>query len=104
MHYAILISLIFMIVGALVFSILAFMGKNVILDDTYIKASTEDREKMDKKAYRIQSGVIFIFLFAISLCNLLRFLLHIKTFTYISLLLGVICIIYAIISHYKLKK
>ena len=104
MNYAFLITLIFMSVGSLVFSILSFMGKDIILDNAYIKASKEDREKMDKKAYRTQSGIVFIFVFLVSLCNLLRFILHIEIFTYIALSLGMIGIIYAIVSHYKLKK
>ena len=34
------------------------------VNDTYIKASKEDREKMDKNAYRLQSSVFFLFIFA----------------------------------------
>lgn len=104
MGYAYLIGLILMTVGSLVFSLLAFIGKDIILDDTYIKASKEEREKMNKKAYRQQGGIIFLFLFAISLCNTLRAVLHIATFTYIAWGFAVVGIIYAITSHYTLKK
>ena len=104
MYDAYVWGLIFITVGSLVFSILAFMGKEIILNDTYIKASKETREKMNKKAYCVQTGIIFMFLFVVSLCNALRFILHIKWFTYISLFFLVIGIIYTIVSHYKLKK
>ena len=58
-----LIGLIVMAVVSLIFSVLGFMGKDMILDDAYIKASKEEREKMDKKAYRLQGSIIFLFLF-----------------------------------------
>lgn len=98
-----LIGLIAMAVMCLIFSVLGFIGKDMILDNTYIKASKEEREKMDKKAYRLQGSIIFLFLFAITLCNVLRALLHIASFTYAAFVIAVIGIAYAIISHYKLK-
>ena len=99
-----LIGLIVMAVGTLVCSVLGFMGKDMILDDAYIKASKEEREKMGKKAYRLQGSIIFLFLFVITLCNILQVVLHIPLFTYAAFVIGVIGIAYAIISHYKLKK
>ena len=99
-----LIGLVFMTVVSLIFSLLGFMGKDVILDDAYIRASKEEREKMDKKAYRFQGSIIFFFLFVVTLCNLLRAVLHVAWFTYIAFVVAVIGIAYAIISHYKLKK
>ena len=99
-----LIGLIVMAVVSLIFSVLGFMGKDMILDDAYIKASKEEREKMDKKAYRLQGAMVFLFLFLITLCSILRAVLHIPLFTYAAYVLGVIVIVYAIISHYKIKK
>lgn len=99
-----IIILVFLTIGSLVFSILGFIGKDIILDDAYIKVSKEEREKMDKKAYRLQGAIIFLFLFAITLCNLLRAVLHLAWFTYVAFAIGAIGIIYAIISHYKIKK
>jgi len=99
-----LIVLVFLTIGSLIFSILGFIGKDIILDDAYIKASKEEREKMDKKAYRLQGAIIFLFLFAITLCNLLRAILHLAWFTYVAFAIAAIGIVYAIISHYKIKK
>ena len=99
-----LIGLILMAVVSLIFSLLAFMGKDIILDDAYIRASKEEREKMDKSAYRLQGAIIFLFLFVITLCNILRAVLHLAWFTYIAIATGVIAIVYAIISHYAIKK
>ena len=99
-----LIALVFLTVISLFFSILGFAGKDIILDDAYIKASKEEREDMDKKAYRLQGAIIFLFIFVATLCNLLRALTHTPVFTYITCGIGVIGIIYAIVSHYSIKK
>lgn len=99
-----LLGLIVIAVVSLSFSVLGFMGKDMILDDAYRKASKEEREKMDKKAYRLQGSIIFLFLFAITLCNILRVVLHIAAFTYAAIVIAVIGIAYVIISHDKLKK
>ena len=99
-----LLFLIFLTVTSLFLSILAFVGKDIILDDAYIKASEEEKAAMDKKAYRIQAAIIFLFIAVISACNALRSLLHLPIFTYLSLALGIVGLIYAIVSHYKIKK
>lgn len=99
-----LLFLIFATIVSLIFSVLAFSGKDIILDDAYIKASEEERKTMDKKAYRIQAAIVFLFLAAISACNALRAILHEPMLTYIAGGIAIIGIIYAIISHYKIKK
>lgn len=104
MATALLIGYISMTITSFIFALLAFIGKDIILDDTYIKASNEERKKMDKSAYRLQSGIIFFFLFLISLCNTMRAILHLVVFTYIACVCGAIGIIYTIVSHYRLKK
>lgn len=96
--------LLFVTVASLIFSLLGFAGKNIILDDAYLKASKEEREAMDKKAYRIQGAIIFLFIFVCTLCNLLRAVLHLPWLTYAATAIGVIGIVYAIISHYSIKK
>ena len=99
-----LVFLVFLTVTSLVFSILAFSGKNIILDDAYLKASEEEKAAMDKNAYRIQTAVIFLFIAVISACNALRAIMHMPLFTYFAGTFGIIGIIYAIVSHYKIKK
>lgn len=99
-----LISLIVMAVVSLIFSVLGFMGKDMILDDAYIKASKEEREKMDKKAYRLQGAIISLFIFALTLCGIMRAVLHIAWFTPVGLAIGAVGIVYAIVSHYSIKK
>ena len=99
-----LLFLIFLTVTSLIFAILAFSGKDIILDDTYYKASEEERNTMDKKAYRIQGAIIFLFLAVISAFNALRAFTGIPLFTYLAAAFGIIGIVYAIVSHYRIKK
>lgn len=104
MVYFYMFGLIFITVVSLILSILGFAGKDVILDDAYIKASKEEREKMNKKAYRLQGAIIFLFIFIMTLFNLLRAVLHEAVFTYIAFTVAAMGIVYAIISHYQIKK
>ena len=99
-----LIGLVMVACISLILSVLGFAGKDIILDDEYIKASQEDREKMDTKAYRQQGAIIFLFIFAINISNLLWALLHKRIFTYITFAICGIGIIYAIVTHYAIKK
>lgn len=99
-----LVGLLVIAVASLILSVLGYLGKNIILDDAYIKASEEEREKMDKKAYRLQGSIIFLFLFFITICSILRAVLHIEWFAYAAFVIAAIGIAYTLISHYKLKK
>ena len=99
-----LIFLIFLTITSLIFSVLAFSGKNIILDDTYIKASEEERNTMNKKAYRLQAAIIFLFVAVISACNALRAIIDMPLFTYLAGAFVIIGIIYGIASHYAIKK
>ena len=99
-----LIFLILLTITSLIFSLLAFSGKNIILDDAYIKASEEEKSTMDKKAYRLQAAIIFLFLSVISLCNALRAILRMPLFAYLAIAFVLIGMIYAMVSHYVIKK
>jgi len=83
---------------------MGFMGKNIILDDAYIKASKEEREKMDKRAYHLQGAIFFLFVFVATGCNLLRYLTGTPLFSYIGMVALLIAVVYFIISHYAIKK
>ena len=98
------IGLIFVTVIAFVCSLLGFLGKDIILDTTYTNASEEDRKKMNKKAYRLQGATIFLSISLMTLCSFLRMVTHVVWFTYFAYIIAVIGIVYAIISHYSLKK
>ena len=59
---------------------------------------------MDINAYRIQGVIIMAFLGLIGLSNGLQILLHRIYFSYISLGILIVGTIYAIVSHYVIKR
>lgn len=96
-------GLIFVAVVSFLYSMLALCGKDIILNNTYIRANEEERKKMDKKAYRLQSAIIFLLISILSLINALRFLLDLKWITYASLIILVVLIAFYFISSKKIK-
>lgn len=92
--------LIFVAIVCFIFSIQGFMGKDtMILNPKYNRASKEEREKMDKKAYIKQSSIIFLFIGLVSLFNGFTYIFKLKIFYYLAIVCTVIGIIYFIISN-----
>ena len=96
-------GLIVVAVISFLYSMLALCGKDIILNNTYIRANEEERKNMDKKAYRIQSAITFLLISILSLINALRFLLDSKGITYASLIILVVLIAFYFISSKKIK-
>lgn len=88
----------------LIFSILGFLGKDMMLDPIYTRASKEEQEKLDKKAFRLQGATIFLFLSALSICNVLRIILRAAWLSYVALAIVILLLVYILISHSKLQK
>ena len=78
--------------------------KGFLMNNAYIYASKEEREKMNKKPYYRQSGIVFMFLGIISLLN--AFNAELKTIgLFIAILvIVVITIVYAIVSTRSIEK
>ncbi len=92
-------------VVSFIFSALSFLEKDdTILDHAYIKATKEEREGMDKKAYHRQAGVIFLLIGMMTLCNILRSLTHIAWFTCLAIGITIGGVVYTIVSHYTIKR
>ena len=90
---------IFIAVVSFIYSIQGFMGKeNLILNSKYNRASKEEREKLDKKAYIKQSSIIFLFIGLVSLFLSLTLILKWKMFYYFAIACGIIGVIYFIVS------
>lgn len=96
------IGLIAIAVISLVFSILAFLGKDLILSSTYTNATEEEREKMNKKALRNQSAIFFLLLAITTLSNALGFLVN-PLFRYIHIAMLIATIVYYVVSNKKIK-
>lgn len=85
-------------------SLLHMYEKGFLMNNAYIYASKEEREKMDKRPYYRQSGIVFMFLGIVSLLN--AFNAELKTIgLFIAILVIVaITIVYAIVSTKSIEK
>ena len=99
-----LIILAFIFLTSLILGLMCLMGKNIILDDVYSKATKEEQEKMDVKVFRIQSATTFILVSVITLFNLLRWFTQNPLFSYAAMGVFVFTLAYFIGSHFVLKK
>ena len=97
------IGLILIAVISFVYTLLGFLGKDIILDDIYLKAPKEKQDQMDKKAFCLQGTLIFLFIFIATLCGLLRTLTNMPWFTYLAYAFAAIGLVYTVVSHYMLK-
>lgn len=96
--------LIFVAIVCFIYSIQGFMGKEtVILNSKYTRASKEEREKMDKKAYIKQYSIVFLFIGLVSLFNGFTYIFNLKIFYYLAIVCTVIGIIYFIVSNRNLN-
>ena len=97
-----------MIVIAIIFGIIAvscyviaafqFCGKGFLLNNSYIYASPEEREKMDKKPYYRQSGVVFCFIGAVFAINAVEVILQTGWLSWVVFGVVAAAVIYAIVS------
>ena len=99
-----LIFLAFIFLTSLVLGLMCLIGKNIILDDVYLKATKEEQKKMDVKIFRIQSATTFILVSVMTLFNLLRWFTQNPLFSYAALGVFVVTLAYFVASHFVLKK
>ena len=103
-----------MIVIAIIFGVVAifccalavfqFCGKGFLLNNSYIYASPEEREKMDKKPYYRQSGVVFCFIGAVFAINAVEVILQTGWLSWGVFGVIAAAVIYAIVSSVLIGK
>ena len=96
------IGLIVIAVVSLIFSVLAFSGKDVFISSVYTNASKEERERMNKKALRKQTTIFFLLLTITTFSNALVFLIH-SLFRYVHVVMFIVTIAYYVVSNKKIK-
>lgn len=99
-------TIIFGILSVILFtiSLLHMYEKGFLINNAYIYASKEEREKMNKKPYYRQSGIVFFLLGLIALLNAFNIeLKSVGLFVFVILLI-VLVIVYAIVSTKKIEK
>ena len=87
-----------------VISFLQFNEKEFLLNNAYIYASKKEREAMDKNPHFKQSG--FIFLLSGIILTILAFDMILRTgwLFYLVIGIGIITIVYAIVSSIMIEK
>ena len=78
--------------------------KGALLNNTYIYASGQEREKMDQKPYYRQSAVIFLMVGVIFLILAADMYFRTTWLVYCSVLWAVLTVVYAIVSSIRIKK
>ena len=78
--------------------------KGALLNNTYIYASGQEREKMDQKPYYRQSAVIFLMVGVIFLILAADMYFRTTWLVYCSVSGAVLTVVYAIVSSIQIKK
>ena len=87
-----------------VLSIMQFMQKGKLLNNTYIYASKEERDKMDKKPYYRQSAIVFLGVGTIFLMNAVQAVVTSDWPFQLVVGLSICTLVYAVISSYLIEK
>ena len=99
-----LIILGILMVVSYILSLLGFVRKGIIIDDNYVFSSKEKRQNMNKNAYYLQSAIIFLCIGSMFLLHILRRVTDVVYLTYLAFIVGFATAVYAIASHYAIKK
>ena len=101
----IIVVFVFIIAGLmLMISIRSFMNRGFLLNNAFIYASKEEREKLDKKPYYRQTAIVFLLLSMVFVIVGLSVVLHDPGINLIEIPLIAATIIYAIFSTIRIQK
>ncbi|MBE5899841.1 MAG: DUF3784 domain-containing protein [Lachnospiraceae bacterium] len=99
-----LIIVLFIAVILLIFSIMSFLERGLLLNNAFLYASKEEREKMDKKPYYKQSAIVFCILSVVFIVIALQILLKNDILFLLEIPLIMSVIIYWIVSTVQINK
>lgn len=88
----------------IVFGIRSLCQKGFLFNNAYIYASKKERERMDKKPYYRQTGIVFILIGIMIVIFGLDVLLKTSWIWLLGLAFGLLIGVYAIISSVKIEK
>lgn len=99
-----LIIVLFIAVILLIFSIMSFLERGLLLNNAFLYASKEEREKMDKKPYYKQSAIVFCILSVVFIVIALQILLKNDILFLLEIPPIMSVIIYSIVSTVQINK
>ena len=101
-------------IGAVICGAIAFLcfflgfrqlnEKGSLLNNAYTYSSGEERQKMDKKPYYKQSGIIFILIGIIFAVNTVEMKLRTGRLVYLTVIIGLLTVAYAIASSICIER
>ena len=101
-------------IGAVICGAIAFLcfvlgfrqlnEKGSLLNNAYTYSSEEERQKMDKKPYYKQSGIIFILIGIIFAVNTVEMKLRTGRLVYLTVIIGLLTVAYAIASSVCIER
>ena len=87
-----------------VISCLSFHEKGLLVNNAYLYATKEEREKMDKKPYYRQTGMAFALLGCIFAVNAVETVLQTDWLSVVVIGIVAVAIVYAIVSSVMIEK
>lgn len=101
---AIIVVCIVLSLAALIISLRAFQEKGFLLNNAYIYASPEEREKLDKKPWYRQTAIAFLLISIIFALLALEVWLDAHWLFFGVLGVSVIAVVYAVASSIAIEK
>lgn len=101
---AIIVACIALSLVALVISLRAFQEKGFLLNNAYIYASPEEREKLDKKPWYRQTAVAFLLISIVFALLALEVWLDAHWLFFGVLAVSIIAVVYAVVSSIAIEK
>ncbi len=93
-----------MALGCAVLSVRSFLQKGFLFNNAYLYASKQERETMHKTPYYRQSGVVFLLIGVIFLCNGLALALHKDWLFGLAHITMAVTLVYAIASSVVIER
>ncbi|MBR4953622.1 MAG: DUF3784 domain-containing protein [Oscillospiraceae bacterium] len=88
----------------LILSIRSFNEKGFLLNNAYLYASKQERERMNKRPYYRQSAVTFMLLGIVFALIGFDIIFNVDWLYYIAIIIILIAVIYAILSSISIEK
>ncbi len=90
--------------AAYIISYFQFREKGILFNNAHLYATEEEREKMDKKPYYRQSGIVFSLLGTIFVLNGIQSVTGWDWLFYLIAAIVIITLIYAVVSSVRMEK
>lgn len=99
----VVIALLILSIIAFIISVRSFREKGFLFNNAYLLASEQERERLNKKPYYRQTGIVFLLIGILFVLNAVEVFLNTGWIYYIIAVVVIGTIIYAIVSGIKIE-